>query len=162
MNCLRSLGHWDRGFESHSRHGCLYVLSFCVCVVLCVGSSHATGWSLIQGAQLTVYRITKLKKRPGPNEWYGPIAYNGRRYEDEDYCDTVFRVEEWNRVLLFWLSRDSMKGYMWTVYSGSSDFSNREFKSRWGHWIFFNWPNPSSRTMALGSTQPLTEMSTGN
>jgi hypothetical protein len=26
-------------------------------------------------------------------------------------------------------------------------------------WLFFNWPNPSSRTMALGSTQPLTEMS---
>jgi hypothetical protein len=27
---------------------------------------------------------------------------------------------------------------------------------------FFYWPNPSSRTMALGSTQPLTEMSTRN
>jgi hypothetical protein len=27
---------------------------------------------------------------------------------------------------------------------------------------FFNWPNPSSRNMALGSTQPLTEMSTWN
>jgi hypothetical protein len=27
---------------------------------------------------------------------------------------------------------------------------------------FFNVPNPSSRTMALGSTQPLTEMSTRN
>jgi hypothetical protein len=26
----------------------------------------------------------------------------------------------------------------------------------------FNWCNPSSRTMALGSTQPLTEMSTRN
>jgi hypothetical protein len=26
---------------------------------------------------------------------------------------------------------------------------------------FFNLPNPSSRTMALGSTQPVTEMSTG-
>jgi hypothetical protein len=26
----------------------------------------------------------------------------------------------------------------------------------------FNSPNPSSRTMALGSTQPLTEMSTRN
>jgi hypothetical protein len=26
----------------------------------------------------------------------------------------------------------------------------------------FNWPNPSSRTMALGPTQPLTEMSTRN
>jgi hypothetical protein len=27
---------------------------------------------------------------------------------------------------------------------------------------FFNRPNPSSRTMALRSTQPLTEMNTGN
>jgi hypothetical protein len=27
---------------------------------------------------------------------------------------------------------------------------------------FFSWPNPFSRTMALGSTQPLTEMSTRN
>jgi hypothetical protein len=27
---------------------------------------------------------------------------------------------------------------------------------------FFDLPNPSSRTMALGSTQPLTEMSTRN
>jgi hypothetical protein len=29
-------------------------------------------------------------------------------------------------------------------------------------WIFSNLPNPSCRTMALGSTQPLTEMSTRN
>jgi hypothetical protein len=28
--------------------------------------------------------------------------------------------------------------------------------------IFFNWPNPSSRTIVLGSTQHLTEMSTRN
>jgi hypothetical protein len=28
--------------------------------------------------------------------------------------------------------------------------------------FFFNLPNPSSRIMALGSTQPLTEMSTRN
>jgi hypothetical protein len=28
----------------------------------------------------------------------------------------------------------------------------RVFDSRWDHWIF-NWPNPSSHTMALGSTQ---------
>jgi hypothetical protein len=27
---------------------------------------------------------------------------------------------------------------------------------------FFNWPNPSSRTMVLRSTQPLKEMSTRN
>jgi hypothetical protein len=29
-------------------------------------------------------------------------------------------------------------------------------------WIFFNLPNPSRRIMALGLTQPLTEMSTRN
>jgi hypothetical protein len=33
--------------------------------------------------------------------------------------------------------------------------------SRWGYWIS-NWPNPSSRTMALGSTLSLTEISTRN
>jgi hypothetical protein len=27
---------------------------------------------------------------------------------------------------------------------------------------FFNFPNPSNRTMTMGSTQPLTEMSTRN
>jgi hypothetical protein len=36
----------------------------------------------------------------------------------------------------------------------------RGFKSRWGG--FLNWPTPSGRTMALESTQPLTEMSTRN
>jgi hypothetical protein len=31
MNCLHSLERWDRGFESHSRHGCLYYMRlFCV------------------------------------------------------------------------------------------------------------------------------------
>jgi hypothetical protein len=38
----------------------------------------------------------------------------------------------------------------------------REFDYRRGHCIFFNLPNPSSRIMALWSTQPLTEMSTRN
>jgi hypothetical protein len=36
-----------------------------------------------------------------------------------------------------------------------------EFNSQWGHW-FLIWPNPSSSTRALGSLQPLTEMSTRN
>jgi hypothetical protein len=36
----------------------------------------------------------------------------------------------------------------------------RGFEFRWGHLICFNLSNSSSRTMALGFTQPLTEMST--
>jgi hypothetical protein len=35
MNCLRSLGRWDRGFESHSRHGCMCVFILCLCCSVC-------------------------------------------------------------------------------------------------------------------------------
>jgi hypothetical protein len=41
---------------------------FCAYVVLCVGSGLATGWSTVQGVLPTVYRIKKLKKRPGSNK----------------------------------------------------------------------------------------------
>jgi hypothetical protein len=41
---------------------------YSVCVVLCVGSDLATGWSPVQGVLPTVYRIKKLKKRPRSNE----------------------------------------------------------------------------------------------
>jgi hypothetical protein len=39
--------------------------------------------------------------------------------------------------------------------------AGRGFDSRWCQWIF-HWHNSIGRTMALGSTQPLTEMSTRN
>jgi hypothetical protein len=35
MNCLRSLQRWDRGFESHSRHGCLSAFILCLCCPVC-------------------------------------------------------------------------------------------------------------------------------
>jgi len=38
----------------------------------------------------------------------------------------------------------------------------RSFDSRWCHWNFSLTQNPYDRTMALGSTQPLTEMSTSS
>jgi hypothetical protein len=40
--------------------------------------------------------------------------------------------------------------------------SLRHCATSWKVIRFFNWPNPSSCTMALRSTQPLTEMSTRN
>jgi hypothetical protein len=40
--------------------------------------------------------------------------------------------------------------------------AGRGIASRWGGFFFSNLPNPSGCTMALGSTQPLTEMSTRN
>jgi hypothetical protein len=50
MNCRCSPERWDRGYESHARHGCVYS----VCVVLCEGSDLATGRSPVQGVQLSV------------------------------------------------------------------------------------------------------------
>jgi hypothetical protein len=39
----RAVEGWDRDFESHSGHGCLYcVRLFCVCVGICVGRGLAT------------------------------------------------------------------------------------------------------------------------
>jgi hypothetical protein len=49
-----------RGFECHSKHGCLCAL------ILCVGRGLATGWSLVQVVLPTVYKIKKLKKRRRP------------------------------------------------------------------------------------------------
>jgi hypothetical protein len=51
VNRNRPLEHWDQGFESHLRHGCLRA-----CVVLCVGSGLATGWSPVQGVLPCMYR----------------------------------------------------------------------------------------------------------
>jgi hypothetical protein len=75
MRCLGSLGRWEPqypkshpanykkikiytscycGFETKSRHGCLCIRLFCVCFVLCIGSGHATGLSLVKGVLLSV------------------------------------------------------------------------------------------------------------
>jgi hypothetical protein len=53
MNSLRSLEHWDRGFESYSRHGCVFAFIVLLCSS-CVGSGLATGWSPVQGILPTV------------------------------------------------------------------------------------------------------------
>jgi hypothetical protein len=45
------------------------VCVYSVCVVLCVSSGLATGWSPVQGVLPTVYRIKKLKKRQRSNKW---------------------------------------------------------------------------------------------
>jgi hypothetical protein len=49
MNHIRTLKHWDRGFESHSMYG--FLSEF----VLCLGTGLATGWYPVQGVLPTVY-----------------------------------------------------------------------------------------------------------
>jgi hypothetical protein len=42
MNCLRSLERLDRGFEPHSRHGCLCMRLFCVKVEALRRANHSS------------------------------------------------------------------------------------------------------------------------
>jgi hypothetical protein len=51
----------DRGFESHSGHGCLVYVFILCCVVLCLGRGLATSWSLVQRVLPSVKMIMKLK-----------------------------------------------------------------------------------------------------
>jgi hypothetical protein len=43
---------------------CLHL--FCVCIVLCVGSSLTRGWSPVQGVLPTMYRLRNWKSGQGP------------------------------------------------------------------------------------------------
>ena len=60
----RTLESWVRIPLKARMSVCVYS----VCVVLCVVSDIATGWSPVQGVLPSVYMIKKLKKRPRPNK----------------------------------------------------------------------------------------------
>jgi hypothetical protein len=65
MNRLRSLEHWDRGSESHSRHGCLcafILFVFCVYVVALDGLIPPPG----PRSPTDCIYIKKLKKKKKP------------------------------------------------------------------------------------------------
>jgi hypothetical protein len=69
MNCLRSLGRWDRGFESHPGHGCFV----CVCVysVFVLPRVSVAALRRADHSSKEYYRlwkmISELNKRPGPS-----------------------------------------------------------------------------------------------
>jgi hypothetical protein len=88
MNCLRLLEHWDRGFESHSRHGCMHcVRLFCVCVVLCAGSGLATGWSLVQGVLPTDLELRNWSETGSfMDALYS--KWSNRKERQRDTCNT--------------------------------------------------------------------------
>jgi hypothetical protein len=52
-----------------------------------------------------------------------------------------------------WFSHSKVKGHYATSRKVAGSIPDEVIG-------FFKWPNPSSRTMALGSTEPLTEIST--
>jgi hypothetical protein len=63
--CLR-LEHWDRGFESHSKHGCM--CAFILFVLSSTGSGLVTDWSPVQEVLPTVCRLRNWTSGPGPTK----------------------------------------------------------------------------------------------
>jgi hypothetical protein len=65
---LRSLQHWDRGFESHSRHECLCEFILCLCCSLCRLRPCVGLITRLRSPTVCAKKNTKLKKRPRPNK----------------------------------------------------------------------------------------------
>jgi hypothetical protein len=144
MNCLRSLERWDHGFESHSKHWCLYCVHFfCVCVVLCVGSGLATGWSPVQVVRLTVYRIKKLKKRRGVQT--GPTRYVGHWMA---YCTCPGWLWWWR----IWWNED---------WQGKPKYSEKTFPSATSSTTNPTWPDPGSNPGRSGEKPATNRLSYG-
>jgi hypothetical protein len=119
MNRLRSLESWDRGFEYHSRHGCLCVLLFCVYVVLCVGRGLATGWSPVQGVLPTVYRIKKLKNGQCPTKGCRAIDEWMNLYHVKEMNICVCYLCEMAFKVILDITFNSMQD--WKIYGREQD-----------------------------------------
>jgi hypothetical protein len=76
---------------------------------------------------------------------------------------TVLHSDKKNEcIIILWKTYEEMGACGSVVGWGTTLQAGRSWDWIPMRWIFFNLPNPSSRTMALGSTQPLTEVSTRN
>jgi hypothetical protein len=86
MNCLRFLGRWDRGFESHLRHGC--VVCLCVYSVFVLSCVYVAALRRAHYSSKESYRlwkmITELSKRPGP--WMGWKSHWKKRTSFKREC----------------------------------------------------------------------------
>jgi hypothetical protein len=96
--CFRLLEHWDRGFESHSRHRRMSACSF-VFLFSCGGSGgsgRATVWSPIQGVVASVCMIHGFRLILNGNMPEGLIHQrkrkwsDGKRKEDDDNNNKIY------------------------------------------------------------------------
>jgi hypothetical protein len=90
------------------------------------------------------------------------FAFHVRHYllsfNDEQLNDNVIFTGQYNYFNLIFNAKGGRGGAVVEVLRYKPE--GRVIDSRWCHW--FHWHNPSGRTMVLGSTQSLTEMSSGN
>jgi hypothetical protein len=93
-------------------------------------------------------------------ECYFPLGFSVKyiTYVPPTYCPIQLILSEWLKLMVF-----AECGPRGSVVVSSTMLQAARSRVRFPmSLIFFNLPNPSSHTMALGSTQSLTEMSARN
>ena len=178
---LRPLPCWDCGFEFRRRHGCLSVVN----TVCCQEDFSVSGRSLIQRSP-TERSVSEgdreafIMRRIGPLR--GCWAMEKMIYTFDNRIDLRGSIKTCNLYLKVFLVSNQLDAqfflhnmFIWILYMFRA--GTRGGAVGWGTALqagrsrvrfpmvsldFFHWHNPSSRTMVLGSTQPLTEMSTRN
>jgi hypothetical protein len=116
---------------------------FCVCFVLCAGSGLATGWCPVQGVLQTVWKLKKLKKRPGFNK--GLQSHSGMN----EWIIPGFTSLFWSIFLTHWKHLElvkticSKKHYLMMSWQYQSQNQNSYMRMRkflylstllWGCW----------------------------
>jgi hypothetical protein len=133
MNCPRPLEHWNCGFESHSRHGCL--CAFILFVLSCAGSDLAKGWSPVQGVLPTVSNITKLKSGQGPTKDCGAIDI----WTDICVCNSLTALlvtlitQRWIVMLNNEFKRKKTAAVCFKI--SSREFPRKTTLKRWKSWV---------------------------
>jgi hypothetical protein len=144
MKCLRSLEHWDRGFESRSRHG--YLSAFIMC--LCVGSGLAMGWSLVQGVLPTVlgWRNWSETKR-FTDALCSKVGATGIKNKKDKYIHTVQDYRQYSTIAILYTLHFTVahklrfsvftSRILATDFSQSHSYFNSHMKSSWHSLIHF-------------------------
>jgi hypothetical protein len=103
----RTLGSWVR-IPIEAWMSVVHLL--CVCVVVCVVSGLATGWSPVQGVLPSVYRIKK------PKNGHGPKGHRAR--ERENVCKIGLSWSSW----LHFGPEDGGSTFLWNVSGPRPDY----------------------------------------
>jgi hypothetical protein len=124
QDCLRPLERWDRGFESHLRHGCLCL--FCVRT----GSGLAMGWFPVQGALPTVLGLRNWREtKRFTDALCSKVGATGKR--ERGGRGTLLRSNIWQFYVSLFCSAVEMHTFQYSHVLDSCDVLAR------GVWISF-------------------------